>query len=126
MSLHFMCLAVPALAALLGSPAFAGGGDPVNGEKLFAVKCGACHSIEPDKNKAGPSLFGIVDRPSGSVAGYKYSKALLAAKIHWDLGLIDGYIQDPQDIIKGTKMPDPKAGRAFERTDIVAYLRTLK
>jgi cytochrome c len=117
---------MPALATLLGSPAFAGGGEPVNGEKLFAVKCGACHSIEPDKNKAGPSLFGIVGRPSGSVPGYKYSKAVMAAKIHWDLGLIDGYIQDPQDIIKGTKMPDPKAGRASDRADIVAYLRTLK
>jgi cytochrome c len=109
------------------SPALAaGGGDPVNGEKLFAVKCGACHSIEPGNNKHGPNLFGIIDRRSASVDGYKYSKALKAAGLTWTISKLNEFMDEPQDIVKGVKMPDVEFNGARERTDIIAYLRTVK
>jgi hypothetical protein len=35
------------------------------------------------KNNIGPSLAGIVGRPSGSIPGFKYSPANLAANVTW-------------------------------------------
>ena len=50
----------------------------VEGAKVFK-KCLACHSItEGGANKIGPALWGVLGRPTGSVAGYKYSKAMAA------------------------------------------------
>jgi len=126
MSPRFVLAAASTFAVLFVSPALAGGGDPVNGEKLFAAKCIACHAVEPGDNKHGPNLFGIIGRKAGSVEGYKYSKALKASDIIWDLGRIDGMIQEPQHMVKGTKMRDPEVNSARERADIVSYLRTLK
>jgi len=63
-----------AVAAALASPACAGG-DPEAGRALFRSICTLCHSNAPGQNKVGPSLFGVVGRHAGSVAGYSYSDA---------------------------------------------------
>ena len=49
-----------------------------HGEKVFK-KCSACHMIASDgKNMIGPNLWGVIGRQAGSVADYKYSKAMIA------------------------------------------------
>ena len=63
-----------------GRPALAG--DPANGAKVFA-KCQTCHEITADKNKVGPYLEGIIGRPAGSVAGFKYSEAMRNSGVTW-------------------------------------------
>ena len=51
-------------------------GDAETGEVIFK-KCAACHSIaKGGSNKIGPALYNVVGRKVGSVANYKYSKAL--------------------------------------------------
>jgi cytochrome c len=52
-------------------------GDAVAGAKVFK-KCAACHVATEAKNRVGPHLVGIVDRPIASVEDYKYSNAMTA------------------------------------------------
>ena len=45
----------------------------------LAKVCQACHNVEEGQGpKVGPDLYGIVDRPVASGAGFKYSAALKA------------------------------------------------
>ena len=45
-----------------------------NGEKI-SKKCAACHDLQISKKmKIGPPLWNIIDRESGSLKGFKYSK----------------------------------------------------
>jgi cytochrome c len=113
-----------ALAILAAAPAFAA--DAANGEKQFKMKCGLCHTVEPGKNKIGPSLAGIVGRPSGSIEGFKYSPANKAAGLTWDVATLDKYLVDPKAMVKGTTMTFPGVKNDGERADIIAYLETLK
>jgi cytochrome c len=113
-----------ALAILAAAPALAA--DAANGEKQFKMKCGLCHTVEPGKNKIGPSLAGIVGRPSGSIEGFKYSPANKAAGLTWDVATLDKYLVDPKAMVKGTTMTFPGVKNDGERADIIAYLETLK
>ena len=46
------------------------------GEKL-SKKCSACHVFDAGgKNKVGPALWNVVNRPLGASEGYAYSDAL--------------------------------------------------
>ena len=45
------------------------------GETVFK-KCSACHNVDSDKSKVGPSLQGVIGRQPGSKEGFKYSKAM--------------------------------------------------
>src|SRR5690242_3919328 len=74
-----------ALAALLTagavSPALADG-DAARGKTLFS-RCSSCHAVT-DQNKLGPHLSGVFGRTAGTVAGYTYSKGMIAYGKVWD------------------------------------------
>ena len=58
-------VAMVALALLGSSGAFAqAAGDPVKGKAVFA-RCAICHTVEPGKNKLGPTLANIVGSKAG-------------------------------------------------------------
>ena len=119
----------PALGAfllplVLSSAGFAA--DSAAGEKVFKSKCALCHTVEPGKTKIGPSLAGIVGRPSGSIPGFKYSPANLAAKVTWDKPTLDTYLTNPKAMIPGTIMTFPGDKNDGERGDLIAYLDTVK
>ena len=79
-------------------------GDLSHGEKVFK-KCSACHMVASDgKNMIGPNLWGVIGRTAGSVADYKYSKAMVAYAKQWNFEEMNGYLIKPQAYIKGTKM----------------------
>ena len=72
--------------------------DAAAGEKVFA-KCKACHVVDEDKNKIGPSLKGVIGRTAGTHAGFKYSPAMVeAGKAGLGLGRrqADGISSRPQ------------------------------
>jgi cytochrome c len=112
------------LPLLLSAPVYAA--DAAAGEKVFKAKCAVCHTVEPGRNKIGPSLGGIVGRPSGSIEGFKYSPANQAAKLTWDEATLDKYLTDPKAMIKGTIMAFPGDKSDAERADLIAYLKTAK
>jgi cytochrome c2 len=117
-------LAFAALAAsLLSTTAYAQNADA--GRAVFKQNCAVCHDVVPNKNRIGPSLFGIVGRKTGSEAGFHYSAANKAANITWDAATLDRYLTAPRVVIPGTTMPFAGLKDDQKRHDLVAYLATL-
>lgn len=120
----FISLAITAL--LLGSQASHAAGDPKRGADTFAQECAECHSVKEGKNKKGPSLFAVVGRKAGSIADFVYSEPMKLSAISWSSDKIDAYLAHPKQVVPGGKMkydglPDEK-----DRTDVIAYLSTLR
>lgn len=88
--------------------------------------CVTCHSDQKDRNGLGPSLFGVVGRRAGTLDGYTYSPAMKASSMQWDEATIDRFIQDPRDVLPGTKMSLPGIKEPEKRAEIISYLANLK
>ena len=92
------------------------------GAKVFK-KCAACHSVkEGGANKIGPALWSVLGRPSGSVPGYKYSKAMAAHGKNWSFEEMNGFLIKPKDWIKGTKMSFAGLKNAKDRAAVILYM----
>ncbi len=117
-------VAAATLMSVLAAPALAEG-DPVKGAKVFK-KCKACHTAEDEKNKVGPHLVGIIDRPVASVDGFKYSKAMTEfaadGKV-WDVETLTIYLKKPKDLIKKTSMAFAGLKKDKDIENIVVYLQ---
>jgi len=93
-----------------------------DGAKVFK-KCAACHSInQGGANKIGPALWGVLGRQVGSVAEYKYSKAMAAYEKNWSFEEMDGFLLKPKEWIKGTKMSFAGLKNDKERAAVILYL----
>lgn len=103
-------------------------GDVAKGEKLFK-RCAACHAVTADgASKAGPNLHDIVGRTSGTLEGFKYSDAMvkLGAEGHvWTLEELNKFVENPKQLVPGTKMAFPGLKKPEDRSDVVAYLASL-
>lgn len=113
--------AVP-VATLLASA------DPAKGEAVFR-KCAACHTAEEGgANKVGPALYGIVNRPVASHAGFAYSAAMKAyaegGKV-WDFEALNHFLLAPKRHVSGTSMGFAGLKKDDERADAIAYLNSL-
>ena len=111
-----------AAALTLAAPLALAEGDAAAGEKVFK-KCKACHVIDKEKNRLGPHLIGIFGRESGSVDGFKYSKAMQQAGITWDETTIDEYLADPKGYVPKNKMAFPGLKKEKDRVNVIAYLK---
>ncbi len=87
--------------------------------------CAVCHSVD-GSNGTGPTLKGIMGRVSGTVPGFRYSRAMKGAAITWDEASLDRYLTDPQALVPGNIMPFSGIPGAAERAAVIAYLRTLR
>lgn len=117
-------LAAAALAAFT-LPAMADG-DAAKGEKVFK-QCKACHELETDTNKVGPTLKGVLGRNIASVAGFNYSdamKAHAATNPVWTDDLFEDYIADPKKAVPGNKMSFAGVKKEDQREDLLAYLKS--
>jgi len=95
------------------------------GESLFQV-CVACHSTKAGEQGMGPSLAGIFGRQAASQPGFRYSSALKKTGVAWNEQSLNAYLADPQAFAPGNRMPYSGMPDATERTDLIAYLKTLK
>ena len=92
------------------------------GAKVFK-KCAACHSIaEGGGNKIGPTLWGVLGRPAGTIPDYKYSKAMAVHGKNWSFEEMNGFLIKPKDWIKGTKMSFVGLKKAKERAAVILYM----
>ena len=105
----------------LSAPALAEG-YPDRGKKVFN-KCKACHVVGAEKNRVGPHLVGLFGRPSGSLEGFNYSKAMAGAEIVWGEDTLDGYLENPRKYLKGTRMAFAGLKKEQDRQDVIAYLK---
>lgn len=117
-------LVLAASALAFAAPAFAQG-DPAAGQVVFR-KCAVCHSVEPDKNKIGPSMHGIIGRKSAAVGNFAYSAGMKAYNVTWTEETLFTYLEKPQQLVKGTKMVFVGLPSEKERRDVIAYMATLK
>jgi cytochrome c len=120
----FLGYACGLVLALMPTAALAEGGDAAAGKLVFN-KCMACHNVENDKPKVGPSLMGLFGRQPGTVSGFVYSKAMVefgAGKI-WDETLLKSYLPNPKSLVSGTKMAFPGLKTDKEIADVIAYLK---
>jgi cytochrome c2 len=115
-----------ALALIAVPMAALADGDAEKGEKVFR-KCKACHVVDSDANRVGPSLQNIVGRTAGTVEGFKYSPAMKAAGeggLTWTEENIDKYMADPKGFVEKNKMAFVGLKKEDERADVIAYLKT--
>ena len=96
-----------------------------HGQKVFK-KCSACHVVaKGGKNKIGPALYSVMGRKSGSVPGYKYSKALIAYAKVWSYEEMNGFLIKPTAHIKGTKMAFAGLKSEKDRASVMLYMNSM-
>ncbi len=117
--------ALLALSAIASNAAYAAApGDPAHGEVVFK-KCAICHTLEPGGKKVGPSLYGVIGRPAGTLPGFNYSDAMKASGITWDEAHLDTYLTDPKALVPKNKMAFPGLKEEQDRLDVIAYLKSI-
>ncbi len=97
--------------------------------KTVSAKCASCHNFEPGgANGTGPALYGVVGRKPGSHPGFAYSAGMAgeATKVPiWDDGHLNEFLKNPGKYVPGTKMTFVGLKSQDDRTNMIAYLRTL-
>lgn len=111
------------LLAVVLAPALAVAADAGHGKVLYE-SCAACHTDRPDA--LGPSLKGVLGRPSASLADFRYSNPMKRANLVWDEENLRAYILDPQAKVKGNRMPFGGMSDPKDVDDVIAYLKTLQ
>ncbi|MDP1753218.1 MAG: cytochrome c family protein [Reyranella sp.] len=113
-----------ATLAMSTTAARAQAGDATKGERVFVTQCKACHTLERDgASVAGPNLYGIMARRSGTARGYGYSEAMRRFAIEWNDQTLAGYLRDPKGDMPGTKMVFAGIRRPDQLADLIAYLK---
>lgn len=97
--------------------------DLSEGEKVFRGACGECHSIEQGSPRAGPSLWGVLERKKASLEDYKYSQAFNRLVGVWTLAEINAFIAAPTDYAPGTTMHIKGVEDPAQRANLIAFLR---
>lgn len=97
--------------------------DANRGKELFTA-CAACHTERPDS--LGPSLKGVVGRKAAALEDYRYSPAMRRSNVTWDQKSLHDYLMNPQETIKGNRMPFSGFPNGTDADDVIAYLVTYK
>ena len=123
--MRWSAFAVMILAILAAGPSLAQQGGAAAGEKVFN-RCKACHEVETDRHKIGPSLAGVMGKTAGTHEGYRYSNAMVEAGqsgLVWDDEALAEYLKNPRQTVKGTKMAFAGLKKEQELADVIAYLK---
>ncbi|RWP40171.1 MAG: c-type cytochrome [Mesorhizobium sp.] len=100
--------------------------DVEKGRARFTSLCSSCHSVESQGGiKHGPTLWNVVGRDKASMANMRYSEALLGWEGVWTLEDLNKFLYEPMLTTPGVYMEVPGVPDETERTNIIAYLRTL-
>ncbi|KQI67442.1 MFS transporter [Loktanella sp. 3ANDIMAR09] len=95
------------------------------GEGVFRA-CKACHAVgDGAANKSGPQLNNILDRPIGSVEGFRYSRifdeAHTAGEV-WTMEALTAFLANPREAMPGTKMSYRGIQDPADIDAVIAYL----
>lgn len=124
MKLSVLAIAVSVLAPI-GAWADASG-DAERGAQIYQ-RCSGCHAIgDGAKDRVGPHLNGIFDRPAGQADGFRYSAGFqraAAGGLTWDYDTLDAFLQNPRALVSGTRMSFRGLADVQDRNDVLAYIR---
>lgn len=115
-----------AVLAVLAAPLAPARADAVRGERVYQ-RCFACHSVVPgETNLPGPNLGCVLGRRAGTLPGFEFSPALIAAGaargLTWTRATLDLFLVDPVGLVPGTTMGLPGLPSAEDRRDVMDYL----
>lgn len=111
------------VAFALTAPAFAA---PLPRPAAFGI-CSACHKTDKGApSTIGPNLFGIGNTKAGSVPGFAFSPAMQKSNIKWTKANLTAFIQDPQKVVPGTRMPFGGLKNPESAAQIADYILSLK
>ena len=102
------------------------------GSKIFHSICGVCHlavkdaSLNDERIKIGPNLYGVVGRAAGTHRGFFYSPAMKKSHVVWTAEKLRAYIHEPQKTIPNVRMSFNGLPNLVDVDNVVAYLATLK
>lgn len=104
------------------------GGDANIGALIYASECASCHNLQSDgPPRTGPHLQDLRRRVAGSVAGYPYSPALMAANqagLVWDQDTLHPFLSNPAAYLPGTTMAHGGMNDEQQIRDVMTYIRT--
>jgi len=108
------------------SEAAISGGNPANGEKLFDNRCLACHAIEADEERVGPSVAGLATESAKIINDSNYTGEAQTAEAYILESIIDpeAYLTEGYAPVMSTNYGDQLSEQ--ELADLVAYLMTFK
>ena len=118
---YSMLLATASLALTLSAGALAAA---VKAPAAYTA-CAACHA-PAGGHGIGPSLTGVLGREAGTLAGFRYSRAMRDSGIRWNAKSLNRYIANPQKIVPGNRMPFAGLKDPAQRAAVVRYLSTLR
>jgi len=98
--------------------------DAAKGKAVFA-RCGMCHGTDGTPHM-GPDLKTVYGRKAGTLAGYNYSPAMKGEAVAWDDKALDSFVTAPRTMVPGTKMAFPGVSNPADRSNLIAYLKSLK
>ncbi|MGJ9416581.1 c-type cytochrome [Massilia sp. CMS3.1] len=115
-----------AILLLASAPLAASAADLANGQRLFASRCGSCHSVGPSARAGfGPHLNAVFGRRAGGTSDFRYSAAMVKSNIVWNDRTLTAFIDAPDDLVPGTKMRFWGMSNGKQVTDLLAYLRSI-
>ena len=103
--------------------------DAAAGQSTFRA-CAACHTVDQGgANRAGPNLWGIVNRPVASKDGFNYSAAMRefsqGGSVAWTYEHLSEFLKAPRSYVSGTSMAFAGIRSVEQEANLIAYLRTL-
>lgn len=116
-------LLIGAFSSMIAQMNWAIEGNAVRGQRAWRAECRSCHTI--DQNYWGPKHRGVIGRRVGKVRGYNFSPALARSDLVWDAALLDRWLADPEQVVRGQWM-GYRVESPQTRADLFAYLATLK
>ncbi|MCS6986014.1 MAG: c-type cytochrome [Sphingomonadaceae bacterium] len=91
--------------------------------RLLFLQCRACHTLAAgEAHRVGPNLWGVLDRPVGSAAGFAYSPALSRWGGRWTPERLDAFLADPAGAVPGTTMAFGGLARPEDRRALARFL----
>lgn len=101
-------------------------GDVQAGMEVAEKHCTVCHSFEEGGRLVfGPNLFGIAGQPAAEIEGFGYSEALAGSGLVWTDTNLVGFLADPEGFVPGTTARFPGLEAAQDKSDILAYIKSL-
>ena len=98
--------------------------DTASGAQLFGAQCSVCHNLNAERHGLGPHLVGVIGRPAGEVADYRFSPAFDSLGVVWTRDNLTRFLIDPAQFAPGTTMASTGATEGEARA-IAGYLDSL-
>ena len=96
--------------------------DKALGEKIYK-KCAVCHTNDDSgEHLAGPNLYGLINRMSGTSKDFPYSVAMLEAPREWTPEALDKFLESPMLVLPATSMAFAGIRKSHQRAALICYL----